>query len=172
MPLNAAERKRRQMEREKAALKALSDSTYPYLATPFFKWVKGSDWEAAEHDINAAGMCMPVLDDHSGPRSFDGEVERGATPDWHPYTGYEGSIGRAESMVDYMIQALSQMTAAINTYKSEQIDARIAELESADLSTPEAKKQALADIVRLTKMREHLAKSVRVSFPQWTVKGI
>lgn len=172
MSMSAAERKRRQMEREKAALKALPDSTYPYLTTPFFRWVKGSDWEAAEHDINAAGMNMPVFDDNSGPTPLNGEVERGASPNWHPYAGYEGSIGRAESMVDYMIQALSQMTAAINTYKSEQIEARIAELESADLSSPEAQKQALADIVRLTKMREHLAKSVRVSFPQWTVKGI
>lgn len=171
MAMTAAERKRKQVERGRAALRRLPDSTYPYLSVPFHKWVRGTDWENAEHDINAAGMDMPVLDER-GPHSFDGEVEAGATDNWHPYAGYEGSIGRAESMVDYLLDALSQMAVAINQYKLEQIDARISELERADLSDQAAKKRVLADIVRLAKMKEHLAKTVRVSLPQWKVKGI
>lgn len=172
MAMTPTERKRKQVERERAYLRALPDSTYPFLKTPFHRWASGTDWDNAEHDINAAGMDMPVLTDEKGPRSKDGEVEAGASDDWHPYAGYEGSIGQAESMVDYLLDALSQMTTAINIYKMEELSDRIAELEQADLSDPEAKKQALADIVRLTKMKEHLSKSVRVSLPQWKVKGI
>ena len=172
MAMTPAERKQKQIERDRAALREMPDSTYPFLTIPFYQWIEDTDWEGAEHDINAAGMNMPVLQDDGGPESFDGEVERGASEDWHPYAGYQGSIGRAESIVDYMLSALSQMTVAINSYKAEQIGARIAELERSDLSDPEAKKQALADIVRLTKMRDHLDKTVRVSLPQWKIKGI
>ncbi|MNL72983.1 hypothetical protein D3C87_1983840 [compost metagenome] len=75
-------------------------------------------------------------------------------------------------MVDYLLAALSQMTIAINAYKVEQLNARIAELENADLSEEGARKAALANIVRLTRMKEHLDKTVRVSLPQWKVKGI
>lgn len=172
MAMTPAERKQKQMERDRAALREQPDSTYPFLTTPFYQWIEGTDWEAAEHDINAAGMNLPLLADDNGPKSVDGEVERGASEDWHPYAGYQGSIGRAESMVDYMLSALSQMTAAINNYKAEQIAARISELERSDLSDPAAAKQALADIVRLTKMQEQLEKTVRISLPQWKIKGI
>lgn len=172
MAKSATERSREMRERERSQLSMLPDSTYPFLKTPFHRWAPGTDWDGAEHDINAAGMEMPVLENEDGPKSFDGEPEAGATEEWHPFWGYEGSIGQAESMVDYLIDALSQMTVAINTYKMEELSARIDELEQADLSDPAAKKQALADIVRLTKMKEHLSKSVRVSLPQWKVKGI
>lgn len=172
MAMSPADRKRKQLERDRAALRELADSTYPYLRVPFCDWLTGTDWDAAEHDINAAGMSMPLLDNDEGPRSFDGAVEQGASKDWQPYAGYEGSIGRAESMVDYMLAALSQMTVAINAYKVEQLNARIAELGDSDLSSEDARKAALADIVRLTKMKEHLDKTVRVSLPQWKVKGI
>lgn len=172
MALTALERKRKQLEREREERRQMRDSTYAFLKTPFHEWKEHSDWENAEHDINAAGMNMPLLEDNSGPRSFDGEVENGASDSWHPYAGYESSIGRAESMVDYLIAALGQMTAAINEYKLEEIEARIAELKGADLTGDSARQQALADVVRLTKMKEHLEKTVRVSLPQWTVKGI
>lgn len=172
MPMSPLERKRNQLERDRAAKRELADGTYPFLKVPFHQWLPGTDWEAAEHDINAAGMDMPILDDEQGPRSFDGTIEQGGNEGWHPYVGYEGAIGRAESMIDYLLAALSQMTVAVNTYKVEQLDARIDELEKADLSSDAAKKAALADIVRLTKMKEHLDKTVRVSFPQWKVKGI
>jgi hypothetical protein len=172
MAMSPADRKRKQIERDRAAMRELPDSTYPFLSQPFHEWVANSDWEAAEHDINAAGMSMPGFEDNSGPKSFDGEVEKGASKDWHPYPGYQGSIGRAESMVDYLVDALSQMTAAINAYKLEQLNARILELEDADLSSDDARKAALADIVRLSKMKEHLGKTVRISLPQWKVKGI
>lgn len=172
MAMTAAERKRKQVERERYQLRMMPDSTYPFLRTPFYRWAPGTDWDAAEHDINAAGMNMPVLENDDGPKSFDGEPEAGASEEWHPFWGYEGSIGQAESMVDYLLDALSQMTVAINIYKMEELSDRIAELEQADLSDPGAKKQALADIVRLVKMKEHLSKSVRVSLPQWKVKGI
>ena len=172
MAMTAAERKRKQVERERAEQRRTPDSSYPYLKTPFYRWAPGTDWDGAAHDINAAGMDMPVLTNDAGPKSVDGTVEQGATADWHPFAGYAGSIGQAESMVDYLLDALSQMTVAINTYKIEEISERIAELDQSDLSDPDARKQALTDIVRLTKMKEHLGKSVRVSLPQWKIKGI
>jgi uncharacterized protein YfkK (UPF0435 family) len=172
MAKSATERSREMRERERAALREVPDSTYPFLKTPFYQWADGTDWDDAEHGINAAGMNMPLLEDDSGPKSYDGEPERGASDDWHPYAGYQGSIGRAEAMIDHLLASLSQMTVAINIYKVEEITDRIAELEQADLSDRDAKKQALADIVRLVKMKEHLSKSVRVSLPQWKVKGI
>jgi hypothetical protein len=172
MAMTAAERKRKQLERDRAALRAMPDSTYPFLKTPFYQWLEGTDWDDAEHDLNAAGLNMPQILDDTGPKSQDGEVERGGSADWQPYAGYAGSIGRAESMIDYMLSALSQMTAAVNTYKIQQIEARIADLQLSDLSDPDAKKQALADIVRLTRMRDALDTNVRVSLPQWKVKGI
>lgn len=172
MAKSATERSREMRERERYQLRMQPDSTYPFLKTPFFRWAPGTDWDAAEHDINAAGMNMPMLENDTGPKSYDGQPEAGATEEWHPFWGYEGSIGQAESIVDYLVDALGQMTVAINTYKMEELSARIDELEQADLSDAEAKKQALADIVRLVKMKEHLSKSVRVSLPQWKVKGI
>lgn len=172
MAMTALERKQKQIERDRAALRELPDSTYPYLAQPFHSWLPGSDWEAAEHDINAAGMNMPLITDDSGPRSFDGEVERAESRDWRPYVGYQGSIGQAESMVDYLLAAISQMTVAINAYKTQQIDDRIAELQRSDLSDNEIRKVALNELVRLTKIKEHLEKTVRVSLPQWKVKGV
>lgn len=172
MAKSATERSRELRERERVQLRLMPDSTYPFLKTPFYRWAPGTDWDGAEHDINAAGMNMPNLTSDVGPASFDGQVEQGTTGDWHPFAGYEGSIGQAEAMVDYLLDAVDQMTTAINVYKVEEISDRIAELEQSDLTDPEAKKQALADIVRLTKMKDHLAKGVRVSLPQWKVKGI
>lgn len=172
MAKSATERSREMRDRERYQLRMLPDSTYPFLKTPFYRWAPGTDWDGAENDINAAGMNMPVLENNDGPKSYDGQPEASASEDWHPFWGYEGSIGQAESMVDYLIDAVGQMAIAINTYKLDELSDRIAELEQADLSDPNAKKQALADIVRLVKMKEHLTKSVRVSLPQWKVKGI
>lgn len=177
MAMSAIERKRKQLERERQELRVLPDSTYSFLRTPFYRWLQeheSGDWSGVWFALNAAGFDLPAFEDDSGPRSLDGEVERMKTDedDYDPYAGYAGSIGRAEAIVDYLLSAVEQFALVVNQYKIEEIDERIAELESADLSDPAAKKQALADMVRLAKMREQLSKQMRRSFYAWKVKGI
>lgn len=48
-----------------------------------------------------------------------------------------------------------------------EIRLRIAEIEQADLSDLVARKAALAQIVRLTKLMDQLDKQVRWTFKQW-----
>lgn len=99
----------------------------------------------------------------------DGDTD----PEWNAETDgpYRGALGRAERMVGQYLDAASTLAGYINRYKLNEIDSRIAELEAADLSHPDARKQALAESVRLTKYRDQLQKQVRWTLPQWKVKG-
>jgi hypothetical protein len=99
----------------------------------------------------------------------DGDTD----PDWSEETDgpYRGALGRAERMVGYYLDAADTLAHWINRYKQDEINARINELEQVDFSDPAAKKQALADIVRLTKYRDQLQKHVRWSLPQWEIKS-
>lgn len=94
-------------------------------------------------------------------------------PQWNAETDgpYRGALGRAERMVGFFLDAASDLADHINDYKLKEIDSRIAELEAADLSDPDARKQALAESVRLTKYRDQLQKKVRWTLSQWKVKG-
>ena len=74
-------------------------------------------------------------------------------------------------LVECLISAASQLAHQLKTYKLAEINAAITRLENLDLSDPATKKRALADIVRLNKMRDRLNKEVRRPFPQWQVKG-
>ncbi|MBX5240960.1 hypothetical protein [Rhizobium sp. NLR22b] len=105
------------------------------------------------------------LPDYAG----DGDSD----PDWNPETDgpNRGALGRAERMVGLYLDAASALAGYVNRYKVQEIGNRIAELEAADLNDPDARKQALADIVRLTKYRDQLSKQVRWTLPQWKVKG-
>jgi hypothetical protein len=160
-------------DRKKQELSTLPDSTYPFLQTPFFEWKEGqTEWDSAEYHFHAAGYEAPIMNNDSGPRSVDGEVELTADGDCHPYAGFEGSIGRAEALVDHLIAAATNVAIAINTYKKEEITARIAEIENTDLSNPEVKRKAFADIVRLHKMLERLDRMNRISIYEYKIKGI
>ena len=74
-------------------------------------------------------------------------------------------------MVGCLIDAASQLADIINKYKRKEISDRMQEVEASDLSDPDVRKKALADMVRLQKMTEHLDKQVRWTFPQWKVTG-
>ena len=78
---------------------------------------------------------------------------------------------KAEIMVGQLIDAAASLARIVNDYKRDEIDVRIAEIEQSDLSTPDAKKKAFADMARLKKMRDQLDKQVRWTFPQWKVTG-
>ncbi|WP_119254387.1 hypothetical protein [Shinella zoogloeoides] len=177
MAKTALERKREQLNREASRLRLLTESTYPFLKLPFFQWLdenSGQEWDNGDLHKDASRIIFPAFEDDSGPRSVDGEVERIGKddPEADPYAGYAGSIGRAERLVDDLLALASIYANTINTYKKEELTARIKEIEDADLSDPDTKKKALADIVRLRKMLERLDKASRISIPEYKIKGI
>lgn len=177
MAKTALERKRDQLDREAKRLRLLMESSYPFLKQPFFQWLNensGREWDAGDLHRDASQITFPTFEDDSGPHSVDGEVEQIGkdNPEADPYAGYAGSIGRAERLVDDLLSLANIYASTINTYKKEELAARINEIEDADLSDPDTKKKALADIVRLRKMLERLDKVSRISIPEYKVKGI
>lgn len=175
MAKTALERKREQIARDRERLSTLPDSTYPFLREPFFEWLNrtegGGSLSEAEWHFHAMGFELPRFSDDRGPASIDGEIESGRTADCDPYAGYERSIGRMECLIDNMLASALVLANITNEYKSNELKARIAEIEQSDLSDAETKRKALADIVRLQKMLDQLSKQVRWTFPQWKVKG-
>ena len=115
--------------------------------------------------LDVAGLDGDGFYDEAEPKSSTGQIEP------ETYEGIHGAIGRAELTVGMLLEAATVLAGMINDFKQQEISTRITELEAADLTDPAAKKQALADIVRLTKYRDQLEKQVRWSLPQWKVKG-
>lgn len=170
MALTPAEKQKAYRERKKAEEQALGDATYPVLKEPFYRWLErteaGGDWSAAECELNLAGLEMLPFDDDSGPRPHDDAFG----DDIHElYRGYRGSIGRAEATIEHLIGAASCIAAAVNAYKSDEIKARLAELEHSEKIDKAA---AMKEAVRLNKMLDQLKKYTRTNLPQWKVTGI
>lgn len=174
MALSAAERKRRQLEREDLARRRRPDSTYEYLSTPFYKHVNddGADWSAVALPFELMGIEPPEFVDDRGPTEA-------ASPDALPapggdeengFEGFEGSMGRAEAMVDMLITAAVELSSIINHFKRNELNKYLADLETRDLSDQAARAKALKDAVRITAIQEELSKNVRREFPQWKVK--
>lgn len=180
MGLSNAERQRlhyqRQKDKKKAGLKQPDGVDLPRRTdNPFYEWFQGqaggfSDFAKC---FDIAGMEAPDIDDDSDPKSLTGEIEDSFkdAPEHSPYARGGGSLARAEIMVGCLIDAASELARIINEYKRQRIAARLKEIESADLSDPDVKKSALAEVVRLQKMNEHLDKQVRWAFPQWKLAG-
>lgn len=93
-------------------------------------------------------------------------------PENNPYADYRGSLGRAERLVDDLLALASIYANTISTYKKEQLEARITEIEHADLSTPDMKSKAFADVMRLRKMLDQLDKARRISIQEYKIKEI
>ena len=178
MALTPAEKQRRYRENQKKKQKVQAKqadglSLFAHPREPFFEWYNGgSDFQMC---LDIAGIEAPEIEDDSDPKSATGEIEQifidGGNPEDSPYYNAKGSLARAEIMVGALISATVELAGLINRYKKEEITARISEIEQSDLSDPAAKKQALADIVRLQKMLDQLDKQVRWTFPQWKVTG-
>lgn len=174
MALSAAERKRRQLEREDLARRRRPDSTYEYLSTPFYKHISddGADWSAVALPFELMGVEPPEFTDDRGPTEA-------ASPDALPppgddgengFEGFEGSIGRAEAMVGSLITAAVELSGIINRFKRDELNKYLSELETRDLSDQAARAQALKDAVRIAAIKDELSKNVRWTFPQWKVK--
>lgn len=174
MALSANDRKRRQLEREKEALRGLSDSTYPYLSIPFFKYLEeDSNWSHVDLCFDLLGMDAPQFLDDRGPQHFanddclDSDEDRAEL-----FSGFKNSIGRAEVMVDLLLDVVTELTKTINRFKREELEKRLADLETSTLSDPAARKAALETAVHIARLQDELGKNVRRTLPQWQVKGV
>ena len=164
MAMTALERTRRSLAK-KAQLQKLAGDPSDKIATRRFHEYLPDDpeWNEVQTYLEWAGIKPDAIP------TFDTDND----PDHDPVSDgpYRGSIGRAERMVGCLLDAASELAGIINRYKREEIDRAIARLESADLSDAEKRKQALEDVVRLTRYRDQLDKQVRWSLPQWRVTG-
>lgn len=178
MAKTSTQRTRIMRQRRKWEEMTKPDSTYPFLKEPFFKWLERTegygDWGSGTLHLDSSQITIPEFLDDTGPHSIDGEVEKifRDNPEESCFAGFEGSIGRAELLVDDLISAASNFALVINRYKREQINARIQEIEESDLADPDIRKKALADIVRLRKMLERLEKLTRHSTYEYKIKDI
>jgi hypothetical protein len=170
MALSAAERKRNQVERERLAIQQRPDSTYEYLSTPFHSYHdEDPNWSSVTLCFELMGIEAPEFLDDRGPESFVINEALGDDED----TGFEGaerSIGRAEVMVDLLLDAAIELSGIINTFKTKELKKYLSDIEQRDLSDQAAKALALKEAVHIAAIQEELAKNVRRTFSQWKVK--
>lgn len=165
MALTPAQKQQRYRDRKRAASRGPGDASAPVLQKPF------SEFYAARHGtddfeipLHLAGVEPPSFD-NDGPAVFSSMLDGSEVPP------VPNSIARAELAVECLIDAGRALAEIVNAYKQSEIKARIAEIEQSDLSDPETRRKALADVVRFQKMLDQLSKQVRWAFPQWKVTG-
>jgi hypothetical protein len=164
MALTPAQKQKRYRERLKAREKKAPELTTDFLKQPFNEYLASTHgWEDVWYPLDWAGIgpdALPAFDSDDDPE-HDPEADG----------PYRGSIGRAERLVGAFLDAATGLATIINRYKREQIEAAIARLEATDVADRRKRKQAIADIVRLNKIRDRLDKQVRWPLPEWKVKG-
>ncbi|MCE8523350.1 hypothetical protein KBY24_20080 [Ruegeria pomeroyi] len=167
MALTPAEKQKAYRERKRQQKREQVDAAHPVLKTPFSDWMRSdvcySDFLTPFEII---GLKPPLFEDERGPEEF---MILGAIEDENPFPGAEGAVGRAEVIVDYLLDAVWSLTDALNRYKILEIEARLRELES---SKTAGRATAMKEAVRLNKMLDQLDKQVRRAFPQWKVTGV
>lgn len=174
-----AEAQRRWRERRK--LQRLDDLRLPdtchdanLFRRPFFEaFQDDGNAQSVKISLDCAGIEPVAFSDDRGPKSFTGEIERGADEgEEEAFRGAKNSLSRAEGMVGCLIDAAAELAGIINSYKRKEIRQRITEIEEADLADPVARKAALVQVVRLNKLMEKLDKQVRWTFKQWRIEEI
>jgi hypothetical protein len=164
MAPTAAENQKAYRDRLKAKRHKSPDGMSEFLRVPFSEWFTDVDWSDVTFDFDLVGA--------RADEEFPGKGD--VDPFWQEAWGEgpnRGSLGVAERMVGVFLDAAVLMAEKINKYKLEQIAERISEIEAADLSDPHIKKQALADVAKLTKLRDELSKQVRWTLPAWKARG-
>ncbi len=168
MGMTEAEKKQLQRERKRAEHKANSDSCYPYLKETFSEFLEHeANYSNVEIALGLAGIEAPLIEDERDPGEFAlKEVIAGVE---NPFPGAQGAIGRAEVLVDCLLDAATEMAVVINNYKRQEIQRRLKELEtSTEIDTITKMNEA----VKLNKLLEGLDKHVRRSLPQWKITGV
>ncbi len=172
MTLSAKERKQRQLQREQQAANKIPDATYPYLDTPFFEHLEDAgNWSNVDLCFDLMGLDPPMFEDDRGPEDFASDecfsTDAGRL---EAFKSSANSIGRAEVVVDLLLDAASELSDIINKFKSAELQKRRQELEQSDLSDPDKRSKALETSAHLAKLQEELKKNVRRTFPTWRVK--
>ncbi len=166
MKTPAAERQKAYRDRlkvqERAALVG-SGSASDY-RTPFSNWVQSqggpSDFELP---LDIAGIEAPTFDDERGPEDFVKNNAMHNVENPFDFAG-EGAIGRAEVVIDSLLDAAAELARLVNHYKRTEIEARLKELEkSKKLDGASVIKEG----VRLNKILDLLDKQVRRNFHEW-----
>ncbi|ESY66309.1 MULTISPECIES: hypothetical protein [Mesorhizobium] len=161
MAKTAAEYQRAYRERKAELAKQAGDPTDKISKLPFSDYVTtDGNWPVVEEVLDCVGVTPPA---------FDADDDKQWREEWGE--PYRASIGRAERMVGAFLDAASGLADAIARYKRKEIDRVIADLEASDMNVPAAKKKALAEIVRLNRIRDQLDKQVRWSLSQWKTTG-
>lgn len=164
MAMTPLERKRKSLERKAEAARKAGDPTDEITSRRFFEYIAdvSGQWKSGVANLEIAGLTVPVFDDDSDDE-WSSEIYD---------EPFRGSIGRAERMVGLLIDAAVDFAATIKAYKREAIEAAIAQIEQADLAEHAEKKKALAEVVRLAKLRDQLERNVRWEIPQWQVTRV
>ncbi|WP_417728047.1 hypothetical protein [Roseovarius sp.] len=168
MAMTEAEKKRLQRQRAEDERRALSDATYPYLKETFSEFLKyEGNYVNVEIALALAGIEAPLIEDERDPHTC--ALEEVIVDVEDPFPGAKGAIGRAEVMIDCFMDAAIELACVVNSYKRQEIEARLAELES----SPETDKaEAMKEAVKLNKLLDRLKKQVRRNFPVWKVTGV
>ncbi|SDY95098.1 hypothetical protein SAMN05444340_1435 [Citreimonas salinaria] len=88
------------------------------------------------------------------------------------FQGSRGSIGRAENMVDNLLDAAVDLASIVNRFKKDELQARLDEIENSDLADAESRKAAMDKVAHISAVLADLEKNVRWTLPKWRVKGI
>ena len=173
MPLTAAERKRLQMERDRARAKKQADLVYSLPRVQFGDWLEQNDQDGTIQHLHICydGMnrSPPDFSDEHDPTSKTGAFVFPTNEDGEP--SYSGSLGRAELEVDLLIEAAKTLAHLLNDYKRSVIRDRLAQIETLELDDVASRGALLSEIVMLNKALERLDRSVRADIPQWQLRG-
>lgn len=169
MALTPAERKRRQREKEKEAAAVQrrqgGDAAADLFRTPFSVWAQNNqNIDDLIVYSSVAGFELPPFDDERDPHDF--VIDREAHGEGDLFGGAKGALGRAEATIGILQDVAYLLAEAVNSYKREELRARLAEIEASNTMD---RATAMTAAVRLNKMLEQLDKQVRRSFPEWKV---
>ena len=172
MAKTALERKRESLERKRQAAERLPDATAAFRTISFSEYYSEHDIEVM-FNFDVAGLPpLEFENDDEDPRSYSGEIEAGDDPEHGTYDGYHGAIGRAEITVISLMQAAEALARLINNYKRDLIKAEQERLNGlADEADADRRREILAQMVKLDRLRERLDKNVRWTVPEWKLKG-
>lgn len=162
MAKSVTERTRAFRERRRAQLKTAPDITREFLRRPFSEFLmeRTPDFEESQDyvGIDIRGSIYKEEQQYETSEQFE-----------EPFKG--NALDRVTALAEVMMDNAREYCELINEYKLTEIDARIKEIEQADLSDPTVRKQALADVVKLNRIRARLDKEFRRSFREIDVKG-
>lgn len=197
MALTPSERTKRWRERQKAERETVVLAAKEKLRADYQTSFDAYYWDHGESSnfdlyLALAGYEAPDFSDGMGPEahalpdaiegiddpfgyiwSAEEKQRRGGKVPFEEFRNPSaGALERAEVLIGCFSDAAQSLAQIVSDYKQGEIKARIAEVETSDLSDAATRKAAMAEIVRLNKVLDQLGKRVRYSLPQWKVEGV